>query len=466
MESSFLPYIVAIAWISFLLIIGTFLRGNVKLFQKILTPASLIGGLLGFILINVGLLGVPTTQGWFDISPKTFSLLTFHLFGFSFVGLGLLENKQNNQSENTTTKTLRNTLWMQFLLCFLFAMQALAGYGIFALYQQVFGGNFSPVNGSLLGAGFALGPGQAQAFATVWEAGHSAGEALNATATGLAFAASGFLIAGIIGVLFAYYGISKGWHVLKKDISHLSEEFTTGIMKKGNNPVCSRATTHPANIDNLSFHFAIMIFIYGVAFLFCIVWHKFMPEVLKPMAFGFIFVWAIYISILVRKILTKLGLMHFIDSETIKRITNFSIDFMVCAVFLSIPIVSLQSILGPFIISVICVSLLTLWICLFFGRRMAEYGFERALTMFGYCTGTAASGLMLLRIVDPDFETPVATELGLQNIWGFIFINPLTLIMPFAYSHAWITFGTLIGYFVMMPVLIYALRLIQTKKTF
>lgn len=38
--------------------------------------------------------------------------------------------------------------------------------------------------------------------------------------------------------------------------------------------------------------------------------------------------------------------------------------------------------------------------------------------MFGYATGTAASGLLLYRIADPDYETPVAVEGGLMNVFS------------------------------------------------
>ena len=69
---------------------------------------------------------------------------------------------------------------------------------------------------------------------------------------------------------------------------------------------------------------------------------------------------------------------------------------------------------------------------MWFGRRSPEYGFERCLIMFGYATGTAASGLLLLRIADPDYETPVAVEGGLMNVFSCLTFLPVTLSMPFA----------------------------------
>ena len=40
-----------------------------------------IGGLIGFVLINAGWLGVPTTEGWKAIDQAPFGTLTFHLPG-------------------------------------------------------------------------------------------------------------------------------------------------------------------------------------------------------------------------------------------------------------------------------------------------------------------------------------------------------------------------------------------------
>jgi ESS family glutamate:Na+ symporter len=37
--------------------------------------------------------------------------------------------------------------------------------------------------------------------------------------------------------------------------------------------------------------------------------------------------------------------------------------------------------------------------------------------IYGVVTGTVSSGLLLLRIVDPEFKTPVAMEIGIMNLF-------------------------------------------------
>ena len=73
MEASFYPYLGALCWIGMLLMLGTLIRAKVPLFQKLLFPSSLIGGLIGFVLINLDLVGMPTSTGWKDITPNIFN---------------------------------------------------------------------------------------------------------------------------------------------------------------------------------------------------------------------------------------------------------------------------------------------------------------------------------------------------------------------------------------------------------
>ena len=50
------------------------------------------------------------------------------------------------------------------------------------------------------------------------------------------------------------------------------------------------------------------------------------------------------------------------------------------------------------------------------------------LTMYGMLTGTASTGIVLLRELDPHFETPVSDNLIYQNFPAIIFGLPLMLI--------------------------------------
>jgi ESS family glutamate:Na+ symporter len=55
-------------------------------------------------------------------------------------------------------------------------------------------------------------------------------------------------------------------------------------------------------------------------------------------------------------------------------------------------------------------------VVLYLGSRIGDYNLERTVAIYGTCTGTVSTGLLLLRIVDPEFETPVAMEIGIMNV--------------------------------------------------
>ena len=451
MEASFYPYLGALCWIGMLLMLGTLIRAKVPLFQKLLFPSSLIGGLIGFVLINLDLVGMPTSTGWKDITPNIFSMITFHLFAFGFVGIGLLQTKKPASGK----VVMRGALWIALVFGMTFSVQALIGKGVFVLWQDLFGGTFETVNGYLLGAGFTQGPGQTQAYATIWQTSY---QTANALSVGLAFAAVGFLVAGIVGVPLAFYGIKKGWVSIEG--GKLPQCFLRGLMDKGDNPTCARSTTHPANIDSVAFHLAIMATLYALAYAFG-VWWLCTPKGINGLGIGMIFAWGMFFAMIARKLMAKFDLIHLLDGETTRRLTGATVDFMICAVFMGIQVRQLQEVAMPFLIAVVLGTIATLFICLWFGRRSPEHGFERGLTLFGYCTGTAASGLLLLRIVDPEFDTPVAVEVGLMNVFATILFKPISWSMPFVPVEGFPMLWIFVAVTVVTPIVMYFLKMIR-----
>lgn len=59
------------------------------------------------------------------------------------------------------------------------------------------------------------------------------------------------------------------------------------------------------------------------------------------------------------------------------------------------------------------------------------------LVLFGTATGTLPTGLSLLRVVDPDFETPAARDYAYASGMVFVFVFPLILFVNLpAYSYS------------------------------
>ena len=86
----------SLSLLSVLLLIGTFLRAKVKLFQKLYLPASVIGGFIG-LLISPEILGKFSNFAISEDYIKTYSLLpgilSIPIFAAIPLGMFLNENK-------------------------------------------------------------------------------------------------------------------------------------------------------------------------------------------------------------------------------------------------------------------------------------------------------------------------------------------------------------------------------------
>jgi len=89
---------------------------------------------------------------------------------------------------------------------------------------------------------------------------------------------------------------------------------------------------------------------------------------------------------------------------------------MVAATLISIQFSVLLEFIVPISLICIVITLATALLCFGFASRLQSLGIERGLTTFGCCCGSTGSGLLLLRILDPNLTTPIAKELAFFNI--------------------------------------------------
>lgn len=91
--------------LSLMLLIGTWLRARIKLFQDYLVPASIIGGLIGFALVSTGWLKF----GDWQITSKSFNWFLFHAFNISYISLLLTRPRESNA--NVSRTVVRGGMW-------------------------------------------------------------------------------------------------------------------------------------------------------------------------------------------------------------------------------------------------------------------------------------------------------------------------------------------------------------------
>ncbi|MFR7989598.1 MAG: sodium/glutamate symporter [Anaerovoracaceae bacterium] len=395
-------FMVAFGLASVALIIGTFFRAKIPFLRNMLVPASVIAGILGMIFMNV--------MDQLDISIGTdmnmFTTIVNELFTISFISISLTGSKKTG--DNTQKNMMKGIVGMGTVWCLLYALTPLIGYGII----KIFGGGFGmdSVYGTLIPFAFAQGPGQAAAFGTIYE---SFGWE-NAAMIAVTFAAIGFVVAFGVGIPAAKLGMSRG---IAKHGGTLNESIMKGYLKKEEQTdYMVRDTTCNSNIETLSYHFALIGLCYivaiGISKIFALI-----PGFLGSSMSGLMFVNGMFAAYIVKFLMKKLN-VDFLQEDVLQsKITGWTADYLVVCAFMAVAFNVIGDWILPMLIECAIMTVVTFVICFYFGQRFGgDNDFERTLGLYGTSTGTVPSGIALVRIVDPEFRTNTAVELGLMNI--------------------------------------------------
>ena len=409
-------FFVDIGIISVALLIATALRAKIRFFQKFLIPNALTAG---FIILPFYNFIAPAL----NMGQKSLGELVYHLLGISFIAMTLRKippRKRKDRIFTTSVGVLSQ-----------YGIQATFGLLIaFLLFSTVMP-NLNPAIGWLLPLGFALGPGQAFAIGQGWEAFGFEG----AGTLGLTFAAVGFLWACFGGVFLINHGIRKGW-VSREEIAFLNRnDARTGIHKKGSElPIGARLTTESEAIDSMTFNIAMVFFVYLLTFLFLKLL-SFLLAFIGPMGsqlatnlWGIGFVFAAVMAILVKKAMSVVHVDFVLDNASLTRISGVAVDIMVTAALGAISLVVVSQYWLPLLLLCVTGGIFTIvtvpWIS---SRLFQNHRFQRMLVIYGASTGTMPTGLALLRVIDPYFETPAASDFMYSSVITFVLAIPFIL---------------------------------------
>lgn len=420
LESTF-PGIIAFAVLCSLMMLGTVLRAKIGFLQRNFVPASITGGVVG----SIGFAVFSETLDW----SYDYTAFTFHFFTLSFMSLCLTANPQSEARARAVTM---GGMWLSLVWVACLVMQALLGFGVVSVFNLFSHDPISAYIGALSTHGFTQGPGQALAFGTIWENEFAVREAAN---IGIIYASLGFITAFLVGVPFARWAIARGLNVNKT--AAIKPDFLRGLFSEDAGRAEGRQITHPSNLDNLAYHVCLL----GMAYLITHIWLAAMQGVISGIpdrpslidilfSHNLFFVHGLIICLLMRSLLVRLGLGHYLDSTTQKRITGSAVDFMVISALLSVKLAILADFMVPIFAVAFTVATATALLCYFLGKHLKDLGIERTLAIFGCCTGSTGSGLLLLRLVDPDYRTTVPQELAFFNV-AILFLS-LHILLFFA----------------------------------
>ena len=87
--------------------------------------------------------------------------------------------------------------------------------------------------------------------------------------------------------------------------------------------------------------------------------------------------------------------------------------------------------------------------------------------MYGMLTGTASTGIILLREIDPNFATPASNNLVYQNLPAIIFGLPIMFLASYApqgLTQTWITFGIIVFLLILLLIILFRAQIFKKKN--
>lgn len=421
----------ALSLLSVLLLVGTFLRAKVKLFQSLYLPASVIGGFIG-IIISPEILGRFSNYSISEEWIKTYSLLPGILSVpiFAAIPLGMFLNKNKNIKSMYPSKVL---------ICFGLFQCASMSQSAIGYATNMF---FSKINPQLnmyrtfgyeLSAGFAGGHGLAAATGKLLE-GFGIPQWEIAQGVALTTATIG-LIGGIVfGIIFINLAVRKNkTKIIKRINDNADKSMEVGYNKDINKQnSLGRETFLSSSIETITFHLAIIFTVCGIAYIVLNFVKKMNIAGLNVLP---VWTYSMIIMFALNFIIKKLNLVWMVDAKVKAKIMGTFSDFAIVSAMTSLPIKAIINYIAP--ITVMCILgfiityLLVFPLNSFFFKE--DYSFERAIISWGTLTGVLITGMTLLKICDPEYKSPALSEFSLgfslMSVTGLLIVPILNTVL-------------------------------------
>ena len=427
------------------LLAGNTLKRKIPFLKNSLMPASVVGGTA--LIIIAAIYKAFTGTVMFDtgvyngVGTAYLEMITYHTLALGFIASTLkITNSHLNKQRTTEIINTGVTTVATYLI------QGVVGLAI-TIVAAVFITDFFKAGGMLLPFGFGQGTGQAMNYGNIYETDYafSGGKSF-----GLTIAALGFLSASFGGVIHLNIMKKKGKIKISRDAQQLNTEKV-----EGNNEIPMQES-----LDKISIQIAFIFVSYALAYLIMYGLGLLIPG-MKSTIYGFNFLLGVLCATIVKfitRFLRKTQLMHreYINNFLLNRLSNFFFDIMIVSGIAAIRLDILEQYWGIALILGAGGFVVTYA----YNRIVAkllfkEYEEEQFLAMYGMLTGTASTGIILLREVDAHFETPAADNLVYQNFPAIILGFPMLLLATFAPQNPILTLVILLAAFLVLNVVLF-----------
>ena len=434
--------------ISAILLAANVLRRKLPVIQKLLLPTAVLGG---FLLLGIRLTGLV------PIDTDILEMLTYHGLAIGFIALSIRTVRKEKLQNGVGLVGMKSGA----LIVSCYVLQGLAGLVISVLLGYTLMPDLFKSAGILLPMGYGQGPGQANNIGTVYEGlGFIGGRSF-----ALSLAAAGFLSACIVGVIYLNYLARTG------KIKRVKQSEDEEIRNAGGIHVFQEPNEIPISqaVDKLTVQMALVLTVYlityGVTLGLTSVASSLgegLGSTVASLLWGFNFIIGAMIAMLFRSAMfllrkNKWMTHQYQNNYLLSRISGFFFDLMIVAGIASIDIKVLQTLWLPFVLMAVVGAVLTFVYLRYVCKWLyPDYYYEGLLSMYGMMTGTISSGVLLLREVDPLFQTRASTNMLVGSGFAVLLGAPMLLLIgiaPNSNEMTLLTIGLLVIYFVLMLLL-------------
>jgi len=396
------------AGLCLLLCAGHLLRMRVRLLRRLYLPSAVIAGLLGLLIIQVLKAGgVPLPSAWTAGWGRLPGFLINIVFACLFLGVEIPPVSTLWRRAGPQLAYGQVVAWGQYVV----------GVGLLlVLLAPVF--HVNDMFGGVIPVGFEGGHGTAAGMAETFDRyGWAAGKDL-----ALASATAGILGAVIFGMILINWATRKGYTMRRGSPEDIPEDDAVAVIPLGQRPEAGRLSVRANAVEAFSLHIAIV----GMAVLLGFGLQRGLVAVgrgvgnatfMQIMAGFPLFPLCMIGGMLVQIAEQRYDSHHLIDPGLTRRIQNSALDFLVIAAIATINVQAIVHQMGPFLIVVAAGILWNVFCVVVLARRMLpDAWFERSIAEMGQSMGITATGLLLLRVVDPDYESPAADAFASKQL--------------------------------------------------
>jgi ESS family glutamate:Na+ symporter len=439
------------------LILANMMKRRIPFIKKSLIPTSVLAGAIilvvssiytiatkGDYLFELEFFGSPSKAALEaaeagliskeDLSQTGLELLeiiTYHALALGFIATTFkptqekLSKKRSTEVFNAGVSTVSTYL-----------LQAIIGIAV-TMIACLFIPGLTNYAGIILCFGFGQGTGQALNFGNIYETINNsnpnadnyiegAKALVNGADFGLSIASLGFISAAIGGVI--YLNVTRRRMRKKFKDADLGETMTLDKVQTS-----EELPMESSGVDKITMQLAFILGSYFIAYGLLYLLGKLVPG-MKSTIYGFNFLIGVLVATIVGFVLRflkkkKLMKHEYINPFLMKRIAGFFFDIMIIAGMAAIRPDTLGKYWHVLLVMALLGATATFFYLKFISKKLFfKYRHEQFLATYGMLTGTASTGIILLREWDPKFKTPAADNLVYQNFPAIVFGLPIMLL--------------------------------------